>query len=150
MVVGVVGNILIQTRLTAPEGLAGVAANSMLLAIGALLWLIAVAGDAAHGILMLPILKRYDERLAFGYFGIRIMDAVFVAIMALLVLFQIPLANEYLRAGSSDTSLQSLSTVFMQAQLYAYNFGMLALGLSGLVLCYVLHRAKLIPRFLAI
>src|SRR5215216_2985996 len=149
MVVGIPANILIQSIIGTANPLASIAANSTLLAIGALLWLLAVAGDAAHGILMFPILKRYSERIAFGYFGARIMDAVFVALMALFILFQIPLGSEYVRAGASDTSyLQALSAVFMQAQLYAYHFGMITVGLAGLMLCYAFYRARFVPRLL--
>ena len=111
MVVGIGGNIVIQSIVGASDPLASVGANSMLVAIGTMLWLLAVAGDAAHGILMFPVLKRFSERIAFGYFGARIMDALFVGVMALLILFQIPLANEYLKGGASE-SLQALSTVF--------------------------------------
>jgi hypothetical protein len=148
-VVGIGGNILIQSLLGAPDPLAAVGVSSMLIAIGAMLWLLAVAGDAAHGILMLPVLKPFSERIAFGYFGARIMDAVFVSIMALLILFQIPLANEYLKGGASET-LQTLSAVFNQAQLYAYNFGMITVGFAGLMLCYAFYKTQLVPRFLGV
>ncbi len=37
---------------------------------------------------MFPVLKRFGERIAFGYFGARIMDAVFVGVMVLLILFK--------------------------------------------------------------
>ena len=56
MVVGVVGDILIQSILSAPDHLSMVSVSSMILGIGAMLWLIAVAGDTAHGVLMYPIL----------------------------------------------------------------------------------------------
>jgi hypothetical protein len=116
-----------------------------------MLWLIAVAGDAAHGVLMFPVLKQRSERIAVGYLGFRIVDAVFIAIMVLFILVQIPLGSEYTKAGPSDTSyLQALSTVFMQAQLYAYDLGMIALGIAGLILCYTLYRAKLVPRLVAV
>ena len=150
-VVGIAGNILLQSMLGATDPLASVAANSGLVAIGALLWMLAVAGDAAHGILMFPIMKRYGERIAYGYFGARIMDAVFVGVMALLILFQLPLAGEYVKAGASDTSyLQGLSRVLWQAQLYAYHFGMLTVGVAGVMLNYVLYKAQLLPRALSV
>src|SRR3954452_24839109 len=73
-VVGIVGNILLQSILGATDPLASVAANSRLVAIGALLWVLSgPVADAAHGILMFPIMKRYGERIAYGYFGARIM-----------------------------------------------------------------------------
>jgi hypothetical protein len=149
MVVGIGGNILIQSILGASDPLAAVGASRLLIAVGAMLWLLAVAGDAAHGILMFPVLKQFSERVAFGYFGARIMDAVFVGVMALLILFQIPLANEYLKGGASET-VQALSAVFTQAQLYAYHFGMLTVGVAGLMLCYLFYKTQLVPRFLGV
>ncbi len=151
MVVGIGGNVIIQSILGAPDHLATLSANSTLVAVGALLWLLAVAGDAAHGILMFPVLKQFSERVAFGYFGARIMDALFVGIMALFILFQLPLGAEYVKAGPSDTSyLQGLSAVLMQAQLYAYHFGMITVGFAGLMLNYVFYRARLLPRILGV
>ena len=113
--------------------------------------MIPVVGDVAHGVLMFPVLRPHNERIAVGYLGFRIVDAAFIAVMALFILVQIPLGSEYLNAGASDTSyLQALSTVFMQAQLYAYHFGMTALGVASLMLCYTLYRAKLVPRLVAV
>ncbi|HEV7234979.1 MAG TPA: DUF4386 domain-containing protein [Ktedonobacteraceae bacterium] len=150
-VVGLVGNGLIQSILGAPDHLSTVSANSMMLAIGALLWLMAVAGDAAHGVLMFPILKQHSERIAFGYLASRIVDAVFIAVSVLFTLFQIPLGSEYLKAVVPNTFyLQALSTLSIQANLYAYNIGMIALGLAGLMLNYMFYRAKLVPRWIAV
>src|SRR5215212_9877730 len=152
LVIGIGGMILIQSILGAPDHLSAVSASSMLLAIGAVLWLMPAAGDAAHGVLMFPILKQQQsERIAFGYLGFRIVNAVFVAVMVLFILLQIPVASEYIKAAGSDASfLQALSSVFMQGQLYAYNFGMAFVGIASLMLCYTLYRAKLVPRILAV
>ena len=150
-VVGIGGIRLYQSILGAPNHLSTLSVNSMLLAFAAILWLLPGIGDAAHGVLMFPILKPHNERIAVGYLAFRIMDAVFIAITALFVLLQIPLGSEYLKAGASDTSsLQALSTVFAQAQLYAYDLGFITLGISGLMLCYTLYRATLVPRWLAV
>ncbi len=152
MVIGIGGIVLIQSILGAPDHLATLPASSMLLAIAAVAWLMTVVGDAAHGILMFPVLKQHNsERIAVGYLGFRIMDALFIAIMVLFVLIQIPIGSEYLNAGASDASyLQALSTVFMQAQLDAYNIAMTTLGISGLILCYSFYKSKLVPRLLAV
>ncbi len=150
-VVGIAGIGLFQSILGAPNHLATLSANSTLLAFAAILWLMAVVGDAAHGILMFPVLKPHNERIAVGYLAFRIMDAVFITIMVLFVLLQIPLGSAYLNAGASDASaLHALSTVFAQAQLYAYEIAMITLGISGLMLCYTLYRARLVPRWLAV
>src|SRR5438034_4326066 len=152
-VVGLVGSGVFQSILGATgasANLSAVAASSVLLAFGAILWLMAVAGDAAHGVLMFPILRRYHERIAFGYLASRIVDAVFIAVMVLFVLLQIPLASAFVKAAVSDTSfLQTVSGLFAQGQVYAYDIGMITLGVSGLMLCYTLYRAKLLPRVVA-
>ena len=150
-VVGIGGEILIKSILGAPNHLSIVSANSMTVAIGALLWLMAAAGDAAHGILMFPVLKQHNERIAVGYLAARIVDAIFIAIMVLFLLLQIPLGREYLKAAAPDAFyLQALSTVSVQASQYAYQIGMSTLGLAGLMLCSTLYRATLVPRFLAV
>jgi hypothetical protein len=150
-VVGIGGEILIQSTLSAPNHLAIVTANSMALAIGAILWLMAVIGDVAHGVLMFPVLKPHSERVAIGYLAARIVDATFIAVMVIFLLLQIPLGSEYLKAAAPDALfLQALSVVSVQASQYAYQIGMSALGVSGLMLCYTLYRARLVPRPLAI
>jgi hypothetical protein len=149
--VGIVGNMLIQSVLGAPNHLSTVSASSMTVAVGAMLWLMAVVGDTAHGVLMFPVLKRHSERMAIGYLAARIVDAVFIAVMVLFVLIQIPLGSEYVKATAANAShLQALSALFTQAKLYAYQIGMSALGLAGLMLCYTLYRAKLVPPWLAV
>jgi hypothetical protein len=151
-IVGITGFVLIGSILSGPDHLATLPASSMLLAIAAVLWLMAAAWDAAHGVLMFPVLKQHNsERIAVGYLGFRIMDGLIIAIMVLFVLVQIPIGSEYLNAGASDaSSLQALSTVFMQAQLDAYNIAMITLGISGLILCYSFYKSKLVPRILAV
>ena len=150
-VVGIGGEMLIQPILGAPDRLSMISANGTMVAVGALLWLMAVIGDAAHGVLMFPILKQHSERIAVGYLAARILDAIFIALMVVLILIQIPLGGEYLKAAASDGSyLQALSTVLVRANQYAYQIGMSTLGVAGLLLCYTLYKAKLVPRLLAI
>jgi len=145
-VVGIAGSAL-----STPGQLETVSARSMMIAIGALLWVIAAAGDAAHGVMMFPILKQNNERVALGYFGARIVEAAIIAISALFILLQIPLGAEFLKASASETSyLQSLSALVSQSQLYTYQIGMIALAMAGVTLCYGFYRVKLVPQIFVI
>ncbi len=151
MVLGIVGNVLIQSVLTAPEPLSSIAANGMIVALGAVCWLATVGGDVTHGVVMFPILSRRSARSAVGYLAARIIDATLIAIMTLLIVIQIPVGAEYLKAGGGDISyLQALSAVLTAANLYAYEFAMTTVGVAGLILCAAFLRANLIPRPLAI
>ena len=147
-VAGIAGNTIIQTILGAPNHLSIVSAHSSTLAIGALLWLIAVAGDVAHGVLMFPILKQHNERTAVGYLAFRIVDAVFIAVMVLFILLQIPLGSEYLKTAGAETyHLHALSTISVKASQFAYDIAMSTLGIAGLILCCSFYRTTLIPRW---
>jgi hypothetical protein len=152
MVVYIVGNaVLVQPILAAPDRLSAVSVSSLPLAIGAVLMLLAAVGDTLHGILMLPVLRRHNERLAFGYFGARIIDAVFIAVGIMFLLLQIPLGREYLNSAAGESApLQALSTLSLEAHLYSYEIGMIAVGFAGLMLCSVLYRAKLVPQLVAV
>ena len=152
MVVYILGNaVLVEPILSAPDHLAAVAANSLPLAIGAMLMLMAAVGDTLHGILMLPVLRRHNQRVAFGYFGARLIDAVFLAAGIMFLLLQIPLGRAYLGAGAPEaSSLQALSTLSIEAHLYSYEIGMIAVGFAGLMLCYLFYAARLVPRLLAV
>ena len=150
MVLGITGDRLIHSILDSPDHLSTMAANSMLLSVGVMLWLVTVAGDASHGILMYPVLNRHSVRAAVGYLAARIMDATFIAVMALMILVHIPIGLEFAKAGPDASYLQALGAVLGQGQLYAYEIAMLTLGVSGLILCSVFYRAALIPRPLAI
>src|SRR5688572_17617630 len=99
LVVGIVGFIMFQSILGAPDPLAAISANGMALAIGAVLWLLPAIGDAAHGVLMFPVLKQHSERMAIGYLAARIINAIFITVMVLFVLIQITLASAYLKAA---------------------------------------------------
>ena len=151
IVVYLTGNILVQSILGTPDHLATVLDNSRLLAIGAMLMLMAGVWDAAHGILMFPVLKRHNERLAIGYLGARLIDAGLIVVGVIFTLLHIPLGRAYLQAGAADTAyLHALSALFNQAHLYAYEIGMIAVGFAGFMLCYTFYRTQLVPRLIAV
>jgi hypothetical protein len=150
-VVGIPGNMLAQSDLGSANHLSALTAHSMTVAIGAILWLMAVAGDAAHGVLMFPILKRHSERIAIGYLTSRIIDAVFIAVMVLFILMQLPLGREYLSATSAEShQLSALSNAFMEASRYSYDIAMATLGIAGWMLCYTFFKTRLLPRWIAV
>lgn len=150
-VVGIAGNGLIQSILNAPDHLSTVSAKSLWLSIGAILWLLPAIGDAAHGVLMLPILMSRSERLAFGYLAARIVDATFLALSALFTLLQLPLGSAYLKAVAPTTfSLQALGNVSIQASLDANDIAFIFVGLAGVLLNALFHRAQLVPRWIAV
>ena len=150
MVLGIGGNILIQSILTTAHPLPAIAASGVLLGIGAVGWLLTVAGDVAHGVLMFPILRRRSELSAVGYLAARIADGVLIAVMTLLIVAQVPVGAQFLKAGADAASLGALSAVLTEANLYAYDLAMASVGVAGLILCRAFLRCGLIPKPLAL
>jgi hypothetical protein len=121
------------------------------LGIGAVLWLTTVLGDAAHGVLMFPVLARRSARTAVGYLSARIVDAVLIAVMTLLILAQLPLARSFVAGTDAGTAgLPAVSAMLTAANLYAYDLAMTTVAVAGLILCSAFYRSQLIPRPLAI
>ena len=103
-------------------------ASPVLVAVGAVLWLTAAVGDAAHGVLMFPVLWIRAPRSAVGYLAARVADALLISLMVLFAL--VPEAKA--------------------AETQAYNLGMVAVAVSGLVLNAAFFQTGLLPRWLAL
>lgn len=72
---GIVGNIMIRSILDAPNHLAIISASTMMVAFGAILWLLPVVGGVGHRVLRIPVLKQHSELMANGCLATRIVDA---------------------------------------------------------------------------
>ncbi|MDP5276760.1 DUF4386 domain-containing protein [Chengkuizengella axinellae] len=103
-------------------------------------------------ILLYPNIKKYNERLALGYFGFRIIGAafLFVGIVSLLLLLFI--SERFIIEGQPNPSyFQTIGEL-----LRVYRDGMNHLGvilpwnLGGLILYFSFYRMNLIPKWLSI
>ena len=72
-VTAMISEVLIES-IRAPDYLNLVSANENQVLIGTLLLLIMTISIICIPIMMFPILKKYNERLALGYIGIRIFE----------------------------------------------------------------------------
>jgi hypothetical protein len=109
---------------------------------------IAVAGI---GIVIFPILKKYNVASALGYAGARIVEGVLFMINAITILTLLTLSQEFAKAGALDAFYyQTLGTVLLSAGNWFYLLGLgLVFALSALILNSVLYKSKLVPRWLS-
>jgi len=116
-----------------------------------LLVLIDAIAVAGIGIVIFPILKKYNEVLALGYVGARIVEGVLFIVNAITTVTLITLSREFVQAGAPIASYyQTLGTVLLAAGNWAYLLGLgLAFSLSALILNFVLYQSKFIPRWLS-
>jgi hypothetical protein len=144
------GDALLQSILNAPDYLRQVYPNSTQVVMGVLLEFIDAAAIAAVGILLFPILRKYNEAIALGYAGTRIIECLLLLVAGISALALIPLSQEYVQAGAPDASyFQELGTLLVAQSGLAFQIAMIALGLGSIPFCYLLYRSRLIPRAIA-
>ena len=106
--------------------LSDVAASPMRVSAGAVLMLANSAIVASIGVLVLPVLRPHHELSACAYLIARAIEGVMLAVGVLFLLLLVPLGDEHAAAGAADVSvLPSLARVAEDANLYAYQFGMI-------------------------
>lgn len=141
------GNMLIESILGSSDYLALIGENTARVSLSAILMLINCLGVVGIGVLMFPLLKQHNEHIALGYVAARVIESVLLTIGVISLLSLIPISQEYIKGDSSH--LQTLSTLAIKGNFFAYQIAMFVLGIGSLFFCYVLYQSKLIPRFMS-
>ena len=146
-----IGFTLLEPVLDETDVLASVAANETKVLVGAFLLLIDAIAVVAIPALLYPIFKRHNGTLARLYPGSRIVESVVLVIGVVSLLAVVTLSRSYVE-GSLDAASYRTSG---EALIAVYDWGvllgiMLFFALAGLLLNYLLYRARLVPRWLAV
>lgn len=116
-----------------------------LLALGAFLILLNTAVDIAKGVLFFPVLEKHSKETALAYFASLIVEVVILSIGALALLMIVPLAGHAAEPGAA-----TLASLLVQANSLCYQIGEIALAVGATLLCLLLFRTRLVPRWLAV
>lgn len=144
-----VGSSITKSVPGALDELAGMPANGNAIMVGALLTFIAAATSAGIAIALYPVLRKYNEGLALGAVGFRLMEAVFyiVGAICLVVLFTM---SRVVNAEGQATWQTLRHLLLTGHDLASFVFGVFAFCIGALMYYYILFRTKLIPRWLSI
>lgn len=146
-----IGDGLVNSVTHSPNVLSTVGAHHTELALGAFLMLLNTVVDVAKGVLFFPILEKHSKRTALTYLATLVVEVVVLSVGVLCVLMIVPLAHQQAGAGSSAAgSAQALGALAVDSNAMAYQIAEMSLGIGCIVLCALLFRTKLIPRFLSI
>ena len=137
--------------LGAQDYLAGVAANETQVVVAAIFVLIMAAALVAVPLVMFPIFRKHNERIALGYVIARAIEGVGYIVTALILLSLTSLSQAFLEAGAPDASyFQALGDVLCAGYKWAELVGVyLVFNLGALLFYYLLYRSRLIPRFIS-
>jgi hypothetical protein len=135
----------------APDYLIQVSANANQIIIGALLELIMAVSVAGIAIWLYPILKKYNEALALGSVGFRVVEGVLYTVGVIGLLSLVTLSQEFVKVGAPDASyFQTLGTLLLAVRDWAGGLGSLSFILGALIYYYIFYQSKLIPRWLSV
>jgi hypothetical protein len=143
--------IILGSTLDPSEYLTAVSTNEFQVIITVILWLILSVSVLGIGVFMFPVLKKYNEGLALGYVGLRLIETIFIIIGSLSVLTLLSVSQEFVAGGFDPSYYQPLGTLLLALQDWSWVIGtMIFLGLGGLPLYYLLYISHLIPRILSL
>ena len=132
--------------------LVNVSTNENQVVIGMLIELIWALSVVGIPVMLFPILKKHNEDLALGFFGLRFIEAISTIVGSIGLLLLLTLSQEFVLAGAPDTSFYpTLGTLLLATRKWAFMIGSgIFWSLSPLLLNYVLYQSRLVPRWLSI
>jgi len=140
-----IGSGLATSLVGSSNFLSTIGASQTLLITGAFLIFLNTGVDLGKGVLFFPILEKHSQRTALAYLATMIVEVVLLAVGALALLLIVPLAKH-----AGEPGAQTLGSVLVQMNFTAYQMGEMVLGVGATLLCVLLFRTQLIPRWLAI
>ncbi len=145
-----IASSIYQPILNAPDYLATVYPNKLRVTAGILLDVICAPAMILIPIVLFPLFKKFDERLALGYVVFRLLEGILFILLAINSLSLISLSRDYLRSGAPDVSLfQALGNSIHAEIEWTTLLYILVFTLGALLFYSLLFRSKLIPRWLS-
>lgn len=118
---------------------------------GAINELILVASATGTGIMLYPLLKRYNESMGIGYLSFRMLEAVFIMIGLLSILTVLSISESYVDGAITDkANAQNLGLSFISLHKWTFMLGPnFILSINTFIYSFVFYKTKVIPPNLA-
>ncbi|SDZ65246.1 protein of unknown function [Evansella caseinilytica] len=151
-VAGILSLSFTGSILDTPNDLTSIAEHEIQVLTGSFFVLIMAVAVTAIPIAAYPILRRYSESIAIGYFGARVVEAVIFIIDVLSVLVLLSLSRAFLDAGSNDAAyFHTLGELLLAVRDWGGHviLSIAVFPLGAMMFYYLLYQAKLVPRWLS-
>jgi hypothetical protein len=147
----IAGALSVVPVIDIPDYLVQISANAGQVTSGAFFQFLMTASYVGMAITLYPALKKYNESLALGYVGFRLVAAAFIVIGVIILFLLLALSQEFIKAGAPESShFQTIGELLRTGRDLVNHVGMiLVLSMSGLMFYYLLYQTKLVPRWLA-
>jgi hypothetical protein len=148
---GALGAVIGKPILDAPDYLSELSANEGQMLIFALLTFVMGVACAGIGLALYPILKKYNEGLAIGTVGFRVIEGVLDMVAAISLIALLTLSQEFVKAGAPDASYFQTIGAVINAGTDWLNHGaaLLCWCISAFMYYSLFYHFRLIPRWLS-
>lgn len=149
---GVIAGVLsVVSVIDRPDYLVQISANARQVTSGAFFQFLMMAAYVALAITLYPILRKYNESLALGYVGFRLVAAVLIVIGVILLFLLLTLSREFVKAGMPASShFQTIGEMLRTGRDLINHVGtILVLCMGGLLFNFLLYQTNLVPRWLS-
>jgi hypothetical protein len=127
----------------------GSGANGHVL-LGGFLEVILAIANIGTGVALYPIVKRHNPALALGYVVGRLLEAAVIVVGIISVLSIVTLRQHATGPGTDTASLVTVGKSLVAIHDWTFLLGPgLIIGVNSLMLAYVMHRSRLVPRSIA-
>jgi hypothetical protein len=143
---------LALNTVNAPDHLTAISTNAgQMILFTAVKFIMGVA-CAGIGLALYPILKKYNEGLAIGSAGFRVIEGVIDVVGALLYVVLLALSQEFVKAGAPASSYFQTADVVINAGIGWFRdvAMLLTFGIGALMYYVVFYQYRLVPRWLTI
>jgi len=145
------GSAIYSPFVDAPDYLSVIFPNKSQVVLGIFIELINDVAVIGIPIVLFPVMKKFSERLALGYFGFRIVESVVLIVSKFNLLSLITISQNYLTVATPEASyFQTAGAAMLAERNWASQIQVVFFCLSALIFYYVMYRSKLIPRFLSV
>lgn len=125
--------------------------NYSQIVFGAVNELILCVTATGTGIMLFPLLKRYNERMALGYLSFRLLEVVFIMIGTVSVLTALAISEQYTNGVIRDKeNAQNLMLTFIELHKWTFMLGPnFMLAINTFLYSYVFIESDVVPKNLA-
>lgn len=125
--------------------------NYSQIVFGAVNELILCVTATGTGIMLFPLLKRYNERMALGYLSFRLLEVVFIMIGTISVLTALAVSENYANGVIRDKdNAQNLMLTFIYLHKWTFMLGPnFMLAINTFLYSYVFSKSNVVPKNLA-
>lgn len=152
MVASLVGGGLLEPILGVPGFLVSSVSQEYLLKTGVLLEMINAFAVIGIAVVLYPIFKQFNERIALGYFAFRLIESIVCVLAAAIPLLILTLVHSHAEGGApAGSNLQNLGISLLAIRTMTTTLLIpIFFSFGALLFYYLLYQTRLIPRFISI